>query len=644
MALLLLACALAIAPPARATAATNPTITAVSPATGPIAGGTPVTITGTGFLPGATVYIGSAPASSVVVVSSTQITAVTPQGTQGSANVLVVNTDGGVGNATAVYFFTANTAALSISGTTPATGPIAGDTLVTITGAGFEPGATVLMGGIPASRVTWLGSSQIWAHTPPNSAGSVTVSVINPNGNSVSLAKAFTYDSTGGITITSVSPGGGLTSGGASVLVTGTGFAAGATVRFGATTAASVTFLNSTQLIAAVPAGSAGTVPVTVTNPNGTAQTLSNGFTYGTVATGGSTITGANPTTGPSAGGTTITLTGTGFTGGSTVLFGNAASPTVTYLGSSQLFVVTPPNNPGPATITLINSSGAAATLPGVFTYEGATGLVVTSVTPSSGAPAGGATVTITGTGFQTGATVLFGTTPAATATVVGSTQIVATAPAGAPGAVPVTVTNIGGLSATLPSAFTFGGLGGQPGPLTATSVTPNTGLAAGGTVVTIGGSGFVPGASVLFGAVPGTGVTVVNSAQITVTAPAYGPSANAISVTVVNPGGTTGSLASAFTYTAGGAPAPTPGATAPGAISLPTRGFGLFVFSGGTTEQLVAATGCPPASAAYYATNPAGEFVVYVPGTSIGAVNASWRVLFPASIPANTPLIGRCS
>ena len=66
-----------------------PTVTSVSPSTGSIAGGTPVTITGTNFASGATVTIGGAAATNVVVVSTTQITATTPAGSAGPATVTV---------------------------------------------------------------------------------------------------------------------------------------------------------------------------------------------------------------------------------------------------------------------------------------------------------------------------------------------------------------------------------------------------------------------------------------------------------------------------------------------------------------------------------------------------------------------------
>lgn len=69
------------------------TVTSITPATGPQAGGTAVTIKGTNFSTGATVTIGVA-ATSVVVVNSTTITCVTGATTAGAKNVVV--TDEGV--------------------------------------------------------------------------------------------------------------------------------------------------------------------------------------------------------------------------------------------------------------------------------------------------------------------------------------------------------------------------------------------------------------------------------------------------------------------------------------------------------------------------------------------------------------------
>lgn len=64
-------------------------ITSIAPRTGPLAGGTAVSIVGIGFVPGTTVSIGGVAATSVVWVRSTLLTAVTGAHTSGTGNVVV---------------------------------------------------------------------------------------------------------------------------------------------------------------------------------------------------------------------------------------------------------------------------------------------------------------------------------------------------------------------------------------------------------------------------------------------------------------------------------------------------------------------------------------------------------------------------
>ena len=129
----------------------------------------------------------------------------------------------------------------------------------------------------------------------------------------------------------------------------------------------------------------------------------------------------------------------------------------------------------------------------------------VSSVSPNSGALAGGTSVTITGTNFATGATVTFGTAAATNVVVVNSTTITATTPAGSAGPVAVTVT-VSGQSGSLGNGFTY------LAPPTVTSVSPNTGSTGGGTAVTITGANFASGATVTFGSTPATNVVVSNA------------------------------------------------------------------------------------------------------------------------------------
>jgi hypothetical protein len=69
-----------------------PTVVSLNVTSGPAAGGTSVTVTGTNFMTGAEVVFGDSPATSVTVVSSTEITCDTPAGS-GEVSVTVINTD-----------------------------------------------------------------------------------------------------------------------------------------------------------------------------------------------------------------------------------------------------------------------------------------------------------------------------------------------------------------------------------------------------------------------------------------------------------------------------------------------------------------------------------------------------------------------
>ncbi len=72
--------------------------------------------------------------------------------------------------------------------------------------------------------------------------------------------------------------------------------------------------------------------------------------------------------------------------------------------------------------------------------------------------------------------------------------------------------------------------------------------------------------------------------------------------------------------------------------------GFGLVIFTGGTYDRLVAASACPAPRVAFWVTQ-GGAFVVYVPHTNVGAVNAPFEAAFPnREIPPYTPFVGRCT
>jgi hypothetical protein len=163
--------------------------------------------------------------------------------------------------------------------------------------------------------------------------------------------------------------------------------------------------------------------------------------------TGTVMVSAVSPMSGPADGATTVTISGSGFTGATEVDFGGASALSVTVDSPTQITATSPPGR-GTVDITVVTPHGRSARhAVDRFTYV-APILRVTDVSPASGSEAGGTTVTITGSGFTDAAAVDFGGTSATSMTVISDTQITATSPAGT-GTVHVTVITPGGRSAT---------------------------------------------------------------------------------------------------------------------------------------------------------------------------------------------------
>jgi PKD repeat protein len=167
------------------------------------------------------------------------------------------------------------------------------------------------------------------------------------------------------------------------------------------------------------------------------------------------TLSSVSPVSGPSTGGTVLTLTGTQFVSGATVSVGGTAATNVTVISGTSITATAPAQAAGVVSITVINPDGGSATLNNAYTYT-AQPPTLTSVSPTSGSTTGGTVLTLTGTQFVSGATVSVGGTAATNVTVTSATSITATAPGHAAGVVSITVTNPGGASATLNNSYTY--------------------------------------------------------------------------------------------------------------------------------------------------------------------------------------------
>ena len=465
-----------------------PTVTAVSPNSGPSTGGTALTVTGTNFTTGAMVKFGTTAATGVTVTSATSLTATSPAGS-GTVDV-TVSTGAGTSSPGAADQFTYAvagwTATLSASSTSPSIGqsvtlnatanqqvgptPYYIDILDQTTNQVLKACGTGITCSVSVTQtsatthtyLTELASSSTGA--TPFAATSSTVSVTWSGGPPPNLP-----------TVTAVSPNSGPSTGGTALTVTGTNFTTGATVKFGTTAATGVTVTSATSLTATSPAGS-GTVDVTVSTGAGTSSPgAADQFTY---AVAGWTATLSASSTSPSIG-QSVTLNatanqqvgptpyyidildqttnqvlkacGTGITCSVSVTQTSATTHTyLTELASSSTGAT--PFAATSSTVSVTWSGGPPPNLP-----------TVTAVSPNSGPSTGGTALTVTGTNFTTGATVKFGTTAATGVTVTSATSLTATSPAGS-GTVDVTVsTGAGTSSPGAADQFTYAVATGGP-------------------------------------------------------------------------------------------------------------------------------------------------------------------------------------
>ncbi len=169
-----------------------------------------------------------------------------------------------------------------------------------------------------------------------------------------------------------------------------------------------------------------------------------------------------------------------------------------------------------------------------------------TGINPREGSDEGGTPVTVSGTNFQDGAAVYFGTNEASSVTFVNANTLIAVTPAARfPGTsvVDVRVVNPDSGSGILPAAFTY-----QPLWPLVTSLHPNKGTAAGGEIVTLVGERFQAGARVFFGDQESPAVAFVSATELEAVTPAG--SLGSRDVRVENPDGRFFSCTNCFSYT----------------------------------------------------------------------------------------------
>lgn len=508
----------------------TPTVTSITPNSGPNTGPIDVTITGTNFFvppaPGGPVMnillnhsgTGNITATNVNVLSSTQLTCTFDLtgkiGGVGSPWHLYVYAPGGASAGSLMNAFTVLLAPPTVTSATPNSGPNLGtQTISDLAGTGFVSGATVRLQkagetDITAASTTVSSSTKIVCsfNLTGKAPGAWDIVVTNSDGQSATLSGGYTIVQAVP-TVTSITPNSGKNTGSVSITnLVGTNFATGATVALKKTgqadiNATSVVVASATKITCTLNLTGAAIGPwdVVVTNPSGASGALAGGFTVNPPPT----VTSITPSSGLNSGSVNITnLVGTNFLAGATVALRKAGQADIggtSVVVSSATKITCTFDLTGAISgawdVVVTNTDGQSGTLPGGFAVNPPP--TVTSIAPSGGTNVGTVSITnLAGTNFVTGATVALKKSGqadiAATAVVVSSaTKITCNLDlAGAvTGAWDVVVSNTDGQSGTLAGGFTVSAPGPAP---TLTSVSPLSAPNNKVTVFQVYGSGFL--------------------------------------------------------------------------------------------------------------------------------------------------------
>ena len=510
-------------------------ISLIYPNKGPLEGGQEITIYGEGLGFVDSVTLGASDCTELVIIDSTEIKCTTPAGDAGPVNISIIGKARKTGFKSEGYTYQDPPVVSSVS---PTVGFAIGGLPITITGTGFidteEEPISVKIGGAACLDINLVDSTTIECTTPARSAGLKSIIITNFDGQTATLANSFTFNAAP--KVTSITPKGGALAGGTSVTIVGSGFKLNDTaISIGGFPCVPLTFNSTTNLTCTTTGPSSGVKSVVATNLDTQTGSLANAFTY----QAGPVISSISKDSGALAGGTQVTITGTGFLLGATVKVGEKSCQGNGYLGPTSYFCSTPSGVAGTVDIQIINPDGQEFTLSSAYTYRPAP--VITSVTPNVVPVTLGGEITIAGSNFISGATVKLGSTPCPVSSST-STSITCDAPPVAEaGVLPVYVTNPDEQMGTQTNALSY-----RAAP-TISAISPEDGTTTGGTEITITGTGFMEDPVVTIGGLSCLNIQFLSATSVKCNVP-VGTSGSK-TVILENTDAQSVALANAYTY-----------------------------------------------------------------------------------------------
>jgi IPT/TIG domain len=656
--------------------APGPTITGLTPTTATAGGAAfQLVVAGTNFGSGSVVQWNggtSVTALATIVLSSTQLSALVPAtliAAPGTAFVDVMNPGGGISNLESYTISSGAAPSInSTAGLAPANATVGSTSIqLSVLGSNFTSTSVVQWssGSTPTALSTvFVSSTQLSAIIPTSllsTAGTAFVSVTNGSGNvsnsvpfNVASPSSPTISTANGLVPASAAAG----SAAMQLIVVGTNFVQGTIVFWnnGTNQALTTSFVSPTQVTAVLPASllaASGVAFVSVQNP-GPLNSNSVPFTIGASATL-PTVNSFMPAS-AAAGGATFQLTvaGANFQNGAIVLWnsnGTAQNLTTGFSNSGSLSALVPAAliaTPGISLISVMNPDKNVSNS-STFNITGSIPILTQLTPPSAAAGTQGLLVSATGSGFASGSTILWGTTPLPTS-FTSATQLTATvgtAQLATSGTTSVTVQSPGGVSNAI--NFVVGG------PVI--SLLSPAGVTAGAPAFTlsVGGDNFVSGAVVNFGGTALT-TTFVSTSQLMAAVPATAVAANnSVSVTISNPGG---AVSPGFGFAVGAVPAVqtlTPSSAAPGSPAFTLQVAGTDFVIGDTVQWNGVALATTFASATSLSAMVPSNLIVNSGAVNVSVLqgggvvsnavvftinSATLTTLSPATAPAGSPAL----
>jgi hypothetical protein len=491
----------------------RPTLNEVQPSSGSEQGGTRVILKGTGFAEPAEVHFGDTEADSVVVLDEVSIAATTPAGPRGLVEVRVV-TEGGESRLPDGFEYLAE---LRLDRVTPARVPEDGGVFVVLEGKGFDEDTLVYFDRIPLRGLRLVSGERIEGYVPRLAPGRPQIQVLHRQARIARGDLLFVYAVP---RPTLVAPAVSTIAGLSDHELMGTGLGQTQAVSVGASKVERFDLQGPTLTTFVAPPLARGVYDLEVENEDATGR-LEGGLLVYDPADVALAILGAAPQRVSAAGGELVTLVGSGFAPGASVLVGTATA-SVRYVSPHVLELVVPSGlAPGRHSIRLNQGASTVTQNDALVLYAP---LSLVSITPNRSSVGLRTNVIIEGTGFVAPIEVRIADVPLTEVVIESETRLRGTIEAGADGAQDLLVRTRDEV-AVLPGAFFF------DVAFDLVRIEPAQGSMSGNTIVTAYGRGFAGAPAMKLGGLDGVSPRLENGQVFSARTPPSTPGRLDVSV-----------------------------------------------------------------------------------------------------------------